>query len=424
MLTGDKLETAKCIGVCTGFKSEYQSFFEIVSMDPAVIEDRLEDFDPTNHCLVITGSCLDIILNDKTLMSSFLQNAKSAKSVILCRCAPKQKAQVAKAVKKKYGKVVCCIGDGGNDVGMIQQANIGVGLQGKEGMQAALASDVSLVRFKDLEMLFLWHGRLSYLRTSKLSNFVVHRGLLITTIQALFVIIFYYVSINIYNGYLIMGFNTIFTNLPVFALILDQDIPLRQALNYPILYDHVQDGKQMNLRVFLTWTWKSIFQGALILLLSILLLSKTFLEMVTITFTAIIFIGNLQPCFILLYIFIHTHSSSLFSNPLTPEFLNIISMIRTWHRYITISIVVSVLFYLVCLFFLRDFFLLCVLSVQDFLLICLLSIIAWLPFQAYQTIQRTFFPSKIDIVINEAKMQDRRARKKKSNLPHTPEKLF
>ena len=321
MLTGDKLETAKCIGVCTGFKSEYQSFFEIVSMDPAVIEDKLEDFDPTNHCLVITGSCLDIILNDKTLMASFLQNAKSAKSVILCRCAPKQKAQVARAVKEKYGKVVCCIGDGGNDVGMIQQANIGVGLQGKEGMQAALASDVSLVRFKDLEMLFLWHGRLSYLRTSKLSNFVVHRGLLITTIQALFVIIFYYVSINIYNGYLIMGFNTVFTNLPVFALILDQDIPLRQALNYPILYDHVQDGKQMNLRVFLTWTWKSIFQGAVILLLSILLLSKTFLEMVTITFTAIIFIGNPHLSSKFLYIFPHGHSSPLFAspNPRIPE---------------------------------------------------------------------------------------------------------
>lgn len=299
MLTGDKLETAKCIGVCTGFKSEYQSFFEINTLNPDEIEDRLEDFDPTNHCLVITGSCLDIILADKTLLDCFLNAAKLAKSVILCRCAPKQKAQVARAVKLRYGKVVCCIGDGGNDVGMIQEANVGIGLQGKEGMQAALASDVSLVRFKDVELLFLWHGRLSYLRTSRLSNFVVHRGLLVTTIQALFVMIYYYVSINIYNGYLVMGFNTVFTNLPVFALILDQDIPLKQALNYPILYDQVQNGKQMNLKMFLVWVWRSIFQGAMILVLSILLLSNTLLEMVTVTFTALIFIGKFLFCLFL-----------------------------------------------------------------------------------------------------------------------------
>ena len=391
MLTGDKLETAKCIGVCTGFKSEYQSFFEISTIDEDAILNILSDFDPQNHCLVVTGAAIEVIFRDGFLIESFLDKTKKAKSVILCRCAPKQKAQVAKAIKDKFGKVVCCIGDGGNDVGMIQESNVGIGIEGKEGLQASLASDVSVRRFMDIEMLFLWHGRLSYLRTSKLSNFVIHRGLIITTIQVIFIIIFYYVSINIYNGYLIMGYSTIFTNLPVFALILDQDIPMRQALNYPILYNHVQKGKNMNLHVFLIWLWKSIFQGSAIIILSILLMSNTFTEIVTITFTALIFI----------------------------EFLNIASMIRTWHKYIFMSIVISLILYFFCLIFLRRLFLLSVLEIEEFFLICVLSLISWLPFQLYQTIQRKLFPDKIDIVINEAKIEEKRLRNKrksKSNL--------
>lgn len=385
MLTGDKLETAKCIGVCTGFKSEYQSFYEISSPNDDTILSLLAEFDPENHCLVVTGSTIEIIFRDAFLIESFLDKTKKAKSVILCRCAPKQKAQIARAIKNKFGKVVCCIGDGGNDVGMIQESNVGIGIEGKEGLQASLASDVSVRRFMDIEMLFLWHGRLSYLRTSKLSNFVVHRGLIITTIQVIFIIVFYYVSINIYNGYLIMGYSTIFTNLPVFALILDQDIPLRQALNYPILYKHVQQGKNMNLQVFLIWLWKSIFQGSAIIILSILLMSNTFTEIVTITFTSLIFI----------------------------EFLNIASMIRTWHKYIFMSIVISLILYFFCLIFLRKLFLLSVLALPDFFRICLLSVATWFPFQAYQTVQRMFFPEKIDIVINEAKIEEKRLQKKK-----------
>ena len=49
---------------------------------------------------------------------------------------------------------------------MIQAADIGVGIVGKEGKQAALASDFSIVRFKDIVPLLLWHGRLAYKRSS------------------------------------------------------------------------------------------------------------------------------------------------------------------------------------------------------------------------------------------------------------------
>lgn len=68
-------------------------------------------------------------------------------SVVMCRLSPKQKAEVADILKTKYNKIVCCIGDGGNDVGMIKAASVGVGIRGKEGMQASMASDFSIMEF-------------------------------------------------------------------------------------------------------------------------------------------------------------------------------------------------------------------------------------------------------------------------------------
>jgi phospholipid-translocating ATPase len=105
-----------------------------------------------------------------------------APAVICCRCAPTQKSEITEELKKVYKKIVCSIGDGGNDVGMIMSSSIGIGIEGKEGMQAALCSDVSVKEFRAIRKLFLWHGRLSYVRTALLTNFIIHRGLIISII--------------------------------------------------------------------------------------------------------------------------------------------------------------------------------------------------------------------------------------------------
>jgi len=109
--------------------------------------------------------------------------AAKAPSVICCRCSPPQKEAITTGMKHLLGRGVAGIGDGGNDVGMIQSANVGIGIEGKEGKQAALASDFSIKKFKDIKKLFLWHGRLSYIRTALLTNFIIHRGLIISVIQ-------------------------------------------------------------------------------------------------------------------------------------------------------------------------------------------------------------------------------------------------
>jgi phospholipid-translocating ATPase len=113
------------------------------------------------------------------------------------------------------------VGDGGNDVGMIQAADVGIGIFGKEGMQAALAADFSILKFKCLQKLLLWHGRISYKRSSVLGQFIMHRGIIISIMQMIFIICFSYLPLPLYNGVLSLGYSTVFTMLPVFSLILD-----------------------------------------------------------------------------------------------------------------------------------------------------------------------------------------------------------
>jgi phospholipid-translocating ATPase len=126
-------------------------------------------------------------------------------------------------------------------------------------MQASLASDFSIIKFNHVKDLLLWHGRMSYQRSAKLSQFVIHRGLIIAFIQAIFTMIFFSVTIPIYNGYLVLCYSTIYTSLPVFSLVLDEDVDRETCLKYPILYENLQAGRSLNIKTFLIWIWKSIY---------------------------------------------------------------------------------------------------------------------------------------------------------------------
>jgi phospholipid-translocating ATPase len=105
----------------------------------------------------------------------------------------------------------------------------------------------------------LWHGRLSYKRTAKLSHFVFHRGLIISVIQALFIALFFYSAIPIYNGYLMIGYTTAYTMFPVFSIVLDEDTERSAVRQFPPLYKTLTKGRMLNFTTFLTWLWKSIY---------------------------------------------------------------------------------------------------------------------------------------------------------------------
>ncbi len=239
-----------------------------------------------NTVLVIDGISINTALSHQKQF--FFTVAANAPAVVCCRVSPTQKATLTEGVKQYTGKIVLGIGDGGNDVGMIQAADIGVGIVGKEGKQAALASDFSLLKFKYISKLLLWHGRLAYKNTSVMSQFVIHRGLIISIIQTIFSLVFYSIAIPIYNGYLMLGYTTVYTMFPVFCIIFDEDVDQEKAKDYPQLYQSLQKGRELNYKTFLIWIWKSIYQGSVIMFLSFSIFENTFVEIITITFTSLI----------------------------------------------------------------------------------------------------------------------------------------
>lgn len=141
-------------------------------------------------------------------------------------------ACIIKYTKKR----TCAVGDGGNDVPMILEANVGIGIVGKEGNQASLAADYSINQFSYIRRLILWHGRNTYKRSSMVAQYVIHRGLIVATIQALFSIVFYFVTIPTYTGLLMTGYTTIFNNFPLFCLMGDEDVHEDVAMKFSPLY--------------------------------------------------------------------------------------------------------------------------------------------------------------------------------------------
>jgi phospholipid-translocating ATPase len=76
----------------------------------------------------------------------------------------------------------------------------------------------------------------------------------------IFSCVFYFVAIPVYNGFLMLGYATIYTSLPVFCLIFDHDISRKKMMDYPPLYKSLQKNRDMNFKTFLIWFWISIYQ--------------------------------------------------------------------------------------------------------------------------------------------------------------------
>ena len=114
-----------------------------------------------------------------SLKDMFLSASDYSDVVIACRVTPNQKAFIVKMVRQRFPKkITLAIGDGANDVNMIQEAHVGVGIQGKEGQQAARTADYAIGQFKFLKPLLFVHGREAYRRNSLLINYSFYKNIL------------------------------------------------------------------------------------------------------------------------------------------------------------------------------------------------------------------------------------------------------
>ncbi|XP_065668922.1 phospholipid-transporting ATPase VA isoform X2 [Hydra vulgaris] len=285
ILTGDKQETA----VNIGFSSKLiDSSMEIITLNSKSkeecnelleqIQQRISTTWPENSvvikhprgnintgrpplALIVDGVTLTFAL-EKPLDKKFVEIARYCESVICCRAAPLQKAAVVSLIRENLKVMSLAIGDGANDVSMLQMAEIGVGIAGEEGVQAVMASDFVLGRFRFLQRLLLLHGFWCYDRTARMIVYFFYKN-------AMFVsLLFWY---QLYNGFSgsnaiddisLILFNLIFTSLPpIISGIFDQSLNAEAVIKRPLLYQWGQFGKGYSRKLFWISVLDAVYQS-------------------------------------------------------------------------------------------------------------------------------------------------------------------
>ncbi|XP_026405002.1 probable phospholipid-transporting ATPase 8 [Papaver somniferum] len=295
VLTGDKLETAVNIGyACSLLREEMQQIVitldtpEISALEKqgdkeALVKASLESVTRQLHegnsqvisakessipsALIIDGKSLDFALT-RNLESLFLELALSCASVICCRSLPKQKALVTRLVKVGTGKTTLAIGDGANDVGMLQEAEIGVGISGAEGMQAVMSSDFAIAQFRFLERLLLVHGHWCYRRIAMMICYFFYKNLAFGFTLFLFEAFASFSGQPAYNDWYMSFYNVFFTSLPVVAIgVFDQDVSARLCLKYPLLHQEGVQNILFSWRRILGWMLNGVCSSIIIFFL-------------------------------------------------------------------------------------------------------------------------------------------------------------
>lgn len=291
VLTGDKMETAINIAyACSLINNDTKQFIissetdtireaedrgdpvEIARVIKDSVKQNLKNFhDEAQHSLIssserklaltIDGRCLMYAL-DPTLRVDLLGLSLICHSVVCCRVSPLQKAQVTSLVKKGARKITLSIGDGANDVSMIQAAHVGIGISGQEGMQAVMASDFAIAQFRFLTDLLLVHGRWSYLRLCKVITYFFYKNLTFTLTQFWFTFQTGFSGQRFYDDWFQSLYNVIFTALPVIMVgLFDKDVSASLSKRYPQLYKEGIRNSFFKWRVIAVWGFFAFYQS-------------------------------------------------------------------------------------------------------------------------------------------------------------------
>ncbi|TSK28102.1 Phospholipid-transporting ATPase IA [Bagarius yarrelli] len=255
ILTGDKQETAINIGHSCKLLTRNMGLLVI---NEETLDGTRETL--THHCSML-GDALHkendcaLIIDGKTLKYAltfgvrqyFLDLALSCKAVICCRVSPLQKSEVVEMVKKQVKVITLAIGDGANDVGMIQSAHVGVGISGNEGLQAANSSDYSIAQFKYLKNLLLVHGAWNYNRVAKCILYCFYKNIVLYIIEIWFAFVNGFSGQILFERWCIGLYNVIFTALPPLTLgIFERSCRKENMLKYPELYKTSQNAQGFN----------------------------------------------------------------------------------------------------------------------------------------------------------------------------------
>nr|KYP55017.1 Phospholipid-transporting ATPase 1 [Cajanus cajan] len=283
VLTGDKQETAISIGYSSKLLTSRMTQIIINSKTRESCRKSLEDAlvmskkllsssgvandaggssDATPVALIIDGTSLVHIL-DSELEEQLFQLASRCSVVLCCRVAPLQKAGIVALVKNRTSDMTLAIGDGANDVSMIQMADVGVGISGQEGRQAVMASDFAMGQFRFLVPLLLIHGHWNYQRLGYMILYNFYRNAVLVLVLFWYVLFTAFTLTTAINEWSTTLYSIIYSSLPTIIVgILDKDLGRRTLLKYPQLYGAGQRHEAYNKKLFV-WTmldtlWQSL----------------------------------------------------------------------------------------------------------------------------------------------------------------------
>uniref|UniRef100_A0A8C1HJN0 Phospholipid-transporting ATPase n=1 Tax=Cyprinus carpio carpio TaxID=630221 RepID=A0A8C1HJN0_CYPCA len=294
VLTGDKMETAAAtcyasklfhrntqILELTTKRTEEQSLHDVLfdlsrtvlrqhgSMTRDIFSGLSGDYQ--DYGLIIDGATLSAVLKPTQDVTSnggnykeiFLEICRNCSAVLCCRMAPLQKAQIVKLIKaSKEHPITLAIGDGANDVSMILEAHVGIGIMGKEGRQAARNSDYAITKFKHLKKMLLVHGHYYYIRIAELVQYFFYKNVCFIFPQFLYQFFCGFSQQPLYDTAYLTLYNISFTSLPILLYsLMEQHINMDILKRDPSLYRDIAKNSLLRWPTFIYWTLLGVFDA-------------------------------------------------------------------------------------------------------------------------------------------------------------------
>src|SRR3569833_2154493 len=331
MLTGDKRETAINIAHSARLCKPFSEVYILDAEDGGGLQERIASTlvdvgrGMTPHSVVvIDGHTLGVVEADDEMKMLFFDLAARGDSVICCRASPSLKATLVKCIRENvHLSMTLAIGDGANDIAMIQESHVGVGISGREGLQAARIADYSIAQCRFLQRLLLVHGRWNYIRTGKYILATFWKEIVFYLVQALYQRYNGYTGTSLYESWSLTVFNNLFTSLHVILLgIFEKEQQTETQHAVPELYTFGQRNKGFNYWQYLGWMFMGVAEALLIYNtlygiynISLFSIDTSLFAMGSLAFTVCVLFINIKMLYVSLTFFAHPSS---FQSPLSP----------------------------------------------------------------------------------------------------------
>ncbi|CAH9134722.1 unnamed protein product [Cuscuta epithymum] len=380
------IKSACCNNWILRWKRETEICYHEVSPDAMLLKlpvDHIEqEGGPLSSplALIIDGNSLVYIL-EKDLEPELFDLAISCQVVLCCRVAPLQKAGVVDLIKSRTDDMTLAIGDGANDVSMIQMADVGVGICGQEGRQAVMASDFAMGQFHFLKRLLLVHGHWNYQRIGYLVLYNFYRNAVFVFMLFWYILFTAFSTTSALTDWSSVFYSVLYTSVPTIIVgILDKDLSHRTLLKYPKLYASGHRQESYNMHLFWITMIDTVWQSLVLFYIPLFIYKESTIDiwsLGSLWTIAVVILVNVHLAMDVQRWLVYTHIAIWGSIIITFGCLVAVDSIVIFPNYGTIYHLVMLPSY--------------------WLTILLIIVVALLPRFMFKVMQQTFWPSDIQI---------------------------